>query len=50
MAERVAQERGENIGQAVGYQIRLESKLVTFNLKKEKFNFFFKLEYHQEHC
>jgi HrpA-like RNA helicase len=26
VAERVARERGESIGQAVGYQIRLESK------------------------
>ena len=26
VAERVAQERGEKIGQTVGYQIRLESR------------------------
>ena len=28
VAERVAAERGEKIGQTVGYQIRLESRLV----------------------
>ena len=28
IAERVAAERGEKIGQTVGYQIRLESRLV----------------------
>jgi len=29
IAERVAAERGERIGETVGYQIRLESKQVT---------------------
>jgi len=29
VAERVAAERGEKIGQTVGYQIRLESRWVT---------------------
>ena len=27
IAERVAQERGENVGSSVGYQVRLDSKL-----------------------
>jgi len=30
VAERVAAERGEKIGETIGYQIRLESKQVTF--------------------
>jgi len=30
VAERVAAERGEKIGETVGYQIRLESKQVLF--------------------
>jgi hypothetical protein len=31
IAERVAAERGEKIGQTVGYQIRLESRYVALN-------------------
>lgn len=37
MAERVAGERGENVGQTVGYQIRLESRFVTVYVMHHKY-------------
>ena len=39
VAERVAQERGEKIGHTVGYQIRLESRLVCRQFDKAFFSF-----------